>query len=146
MSRKLRSLFQRAKLEGKSLFLPYVCLGYPDYRSSLETAKGALRGGASALELGVPFSDPIADGPTLQKATFESLAGGIKFRDVFRLIKDLRKAGFEQPLLVMTYLNLVDRMGMEKFAQALVQAGGGRSHHPRPSFGRIPLLEAVLGP
>lgn len=124
MSRKLQALLSEAKRSGGPLFLPYICLGFPSYRSSLETAKAALRSGASALELGVPFSDPIADGPTLQKATFQSLSGGTKFRDVFKMIRDLRKAGFGQPLLVMSYLNLVEQMGREAFIRELASAGG----------------------
>ncbi|HVZ80395.1 MAG TPA: tryptophan synthase subunit alpha [bacterium] len=146
MSRKLQVLFQRAQQDGRALFLPYVCLGYPDYRSSLETAKAALRAGAAALELGVPFSDPIADGPTLQKATFRSLAQGTKFRDVFRLIRDLRKAGFDQPLLVMTYLNLVDRMGLKAFAEALVRAGGDGAIIPDLPLEEFPAWKKIFDP
>jgi len=124
VSHKLRQLFQRAQRNRKALFLPYICLGYPTYAASLESAKAALRAGAAALELGVPFSDPIADGPTLQKATQISLDNGTKFADVFRMIKDLRKTGFNQPLLVMSYLNLVAQKGWNQFAQELSQVGG----------------------
>ncbi len=124
MSRRLHRLFQEAKDHHKPLFLPYICLGYPNYKASLESAKAALEAGAAALELGVPFSDPIADGPTLQKATHLSLKNGTRFSDVFRMIKDLRKSNFSQPLLVMTYLNLVEQMGREKFAEVLSNSGG----------------------
>ena len=124
MSRRLHRLFQEAKDQHRPLFLPYICLGYPSYKASFESAKAALEAGAAALELGVPFSDPIADGPTLQKATHLSLEKGTRFADVFRMIKNLRKIGFSQPLLVMTYLNLVEQMGWEKFAQVLSSSGG----------------------
>lgn len=124
MSQKLHQLFQRAQRNRKALFLPYICLGYPSYTASLECAKAALRAGAAALELGVPFSDPIADGPTLQKATQISLNNGTKFDDVFRMIRDLRKAGFNQPLLVMSYLNLVEQKGWNHFARELSEIGG----------------------
>ena len=124
MKGPLHQIFQAARKARKTLFLPYVCLGYPDYAACRETARAALRAGAAALELGVPFSDPIADGPTLQKATQESLRRHTRFRDVFRLIRDLRRDGFSQPLLVMSYLNLVQQMGWEKFAGALASAGG----------------------
>ncbi len=125
MSRQLRQLLQQAQRNRNPLFLPYICIGYPTYAASLESAKGALRAGAAALELGVPFSDPIADGPTLQKATQISLNRGTKFTDVFRMVKDLRKAGFTQPLLVMSYLNLVEQYGWVRFAQELSRMGGG---------------------
>jgi tryptophan synthase alpha chain len=124
VSQRLRQIFQLAQRNRKALFLPYICLGYPTYGASLESAKAALRAGASALELGVPFSDPIADGPTLQRATQVSLDHGTKFADVFRMIKDLRKAGFHQPLLGMSYLNLVEQKGWKDFAQELSKVGG----------------------
>ncbi|HUO57877.1 MAG TPA: tryptophan synthase subunit alpha [bacterium] len=124
MSRKLQEAFRRARSQKKALFLPYVCLGYPTYALSLKCAKAALRGGAAALELGAPFSDPIADGPTLQKATQVSLDQGTRFSDVFRMVRDLRKEKFQQPLLVMSYLNLVEQMGWKGFAKKLAQAGG----------------------
>jgi tryptophan synthase alpha chain len=125
--------------------LPYICLGYPTYQASLETAKAALEAGAAALELGVPFSDPIADGPTLQKATHLSLENGTRFADVFRMIKDLRKSGFAQPLLVMTYLNLVEQMGREKFVEALSGAGGDGAIIPDLPLEQFqPLLSLLL--
>ena len=124
MSLRLRKTFAEGRKEGRALFLPYICVGYPSYQASLEAARGALRAGASALELGVPFSDPIADGPALQAATHAALVHGSRFKDVFRLIRDLRKDGCAQPLLVMTYLNLVERLGWEKFAGELRSAGG----------------------
>ncbi len=124
MSVKLRSLFAEAGRKKTALFLPYVCVGYPTYAASRETAEAALRSGAAGLELGMPFSDPIADGPTLQAATHQALEKGAKFSDVFRLIRDLRKKGFRQPLLAMTYLNLVEQMGAERFARELALAGG----------------------
>ncbi len=124
MSRALYQAFRSARAKRRALFLPYICLGYPTYAASLQSAKAALKAGASGLELGVPFSDPIADGPTLQKATQISLNQGTKFADVFRMIGDIRKAGFKQPLLVMSYLNLVEQMGWFRFAEVLAIKGG----------------------
>ena len=124
MSARLRRLFLQARKDKKSLFLPYVCVGYPTYGASRETAEACLRAGAAALELGMPFSDPIADGPTLQAATHEALEHGTHFGDLFRLIGELRGKGFRQPLLAMTYLNLVERMGVERFSSKLLSVGG----------------------
>jgi len=124
LSAALRRLFTAARSRRKALFLPYVCVGYPTYGSSLRTAEAALRAGAAGLELGMPFSDPIADGPTLQAATHQSLLHGTKFADLFRLMRDLRRKGFRQPLLAMTYLNLVVQRGAKRFAEDLSRAGG----------------------
>jgi tryptophan synthase alpha chain len=137
-------LFQEAKEQHKPLFLPYICLGYPAYKASLEAAKAALEAGAAALELGVPFSDPIADGPTLQKATHLSLENGTRFADVFRMIKDLRKNGFSQPLLVMTYLNLVEQMGREKFSKVLSNSGGDGAIIPDLPLEQFPPFRLLL--
>jgi len=119
----LHDMFQNARVTRKAQFFPYICVGYPDLASSIRFADAALAAGASGLELGVPFSDPISDGPTLQKATHQALCGGTQFTDVFRVIKALRAKGHQQPLLVMTYLNPVLQMGWEKFAKEGSLAG-----------------------
>jgi tryptophan synthase alpha chain len=124
MSIHLEELFQCGRGKVPARFLPYVCVGYPTFDVSLAVARAALDAGADALELGVPFSDPIADGTTLQRATQTSLAGGTRPIDVFRLIRALRRGGYHQPLLVMSYINPIERMGWVAFAGALRNAGG----------------------
>jgi len=161
MSVGLRRKFKEARQKGRALFLPYICVGYPSYGASLRAAEAALRAGAAGLELGMPFSDPIADGPTLQAATHQALLKGAKFRDLFRLMKALRKKGFTQPLLAMTYLNLVERMGAGNFAKELSRAGGDGAILPdlpleefrrfreplaKKGLGLIPFLAPTSGP
>jgi tryptophan synthase alpha chain len=124
MNDSLNRVFEKARHPRRALFFPYICLGYPNYALSLSCARAALRAGAAGLELGLPFSDPIADGPTLQRATHQALSQGTKPRDVFRLIRTLRHEGFTQPLLVMSYANLVERMGWESFSRQIQQVGG----------------------
>jgi tryptophan synthase alpha chain len=119
----LYDMFQNARVTRKAQFFPYICVGYPDLASSIRFADAALAAGASGLELGVPFSDPISDGPTLQKATHQALLGGVRFLDVFRVVKALRANGHTQPLLVMTYLNPVLQMGWEEFAKEMALTG-----------------------
>jgi tryptophan synthase alpha chain len=144
MSQKLHRIFQSARKDHQCLFLPYICLGYPDYDSSLLSAKAALRAGAAALELGIPFSDPIADGPTLQEATKISLEQGTRLSDVFHFIKDLRKDGFIQPLLVMSYLNLIEQMGWKNFAVELSKAGGDGTIVPDLSLQQFDKVKPLL--
>ncbi len=144
MSFQLHRMFQTARIQRRPLFLPYICLGYPSYQASLQAAKAALRAGASALELGAPFSDPIADGPTLQEATLHSLQHGAKFADVFRMIQDLRSAGFRQPLLVMSYLNLVEQFGWDDFAEALSETGGDGAIIPDLPLEKFPLFNPLM--
>lgn len=144
MSFQLHRMFRTAQLQRRPLFLPYICLGYPSYQASLQAAKAALTAGASALELGVPFSDPIADGPTLQKATHQALQQGTKFTDVFRMIQDLRRAGFRQPLLVMSYLNLVEQFGWEDFVAALSETGGDGAILPDLPLEKFPMVNPLM--
>ncbi|HET9869682.1 MAG TPA: tryptophan synthase subunit alpha, partial [bacterium] len=145
MSQALRLLFQEARRAGRALFLPYVCVGYPSYAASLKTAEAALKAGAAGLELGVPFSDPIADGPTLQMATQCALDHGAHVAQVFRLIRDLRRRGFGQPLLVMTYLNPVEQMGWGTFARRIARAGGDGAIVPDLPLERFADGGAALG-
>ncbi len=123
MRTPLHRLFLDARRDKRALFFPYFCVGYPSLKSSIDFADAALRSGASGLELGVPFSDPIADGPTLQKATQWALDHGTRIRDVFRVVTALRARGRRQPLLVMTYLNPVVQMGWNRFALELGKSG-----------------------
>jgi tryptophan synthase alpha chain len=141
---ELREIFREGRKQGQALFLPYVCVGYPSYQASFETAQAALRAGASALELGMPFSDPIADGPTLQYATHFALSHGTRFADVFRLIRALRKKAYRQPILVMTYLNLVEQMGAEKFATELQRVGGNGAIIPDLPLEEFPRFKKAL--
>lgn len=119
----IHDLFRRAREQRRALFFPYLCVGYPDVPSSIRFADAALRSGAAGLELGVPFSDPIADGPTLQKATHQALQNGTRFVDVFLVVKALRSMGHRQSLLIMTYLNPIEQMGWETFARAAALSG-----------------------
>ena len=82
------------------------------------------KSGADILEIGLPFSDPIADGPTVQGAMLRSLRAGFKVRDVFELISSLRSSGTDQPVVLMTYYNPLLRIGVENFCRRLAKAGG----------------------
>jgi tryptophan synthase alpha chain len=144
MSQQLHTLMATARRNKKALFLPYFCVGYPSFKASLEAAEAALKAGAAALELGVPFSDPISDGPTLQKATQYALDHGTHFFDVFQLIRQLRDKGYKQPLLVMTYLNMVEQMTWVKFAETLVTAGGDGAIVPDLPLEEFQVPQAVL--
>ena len=144
MSQRLRQIFKSARQEKKALFLPYVCIGYPTYGASLKTAEAALEAGAAALELGIPFSDPIADGPTLQMATQYALDHHTHVDHAFRLIGDLRKKGFIQPLLVMTYLNPIEQMGWKTFARRLAQSGGDGAIVPDLPLEKFAQADAFL--
>ena len=123
MSGIARTLESLAKT-GSGAFVPYVCAGDPDTQFSLDLVERLCGAGADIIELGLPFSDPIADGPVIQKAMIRSLAGGFKVAHAFDLIRSMRARGIAQPAILMTYFNPVFKMGVERFCAELADAGG----------------------
>ena len=100
----------------------YLTCGDPDLSSSREVALAAISAGAEVIELGVPFSDPVADGPVIQRASERALRNGVSLKDVLRLAAEIRRES-DAGLIVFTYLNPILRMGIEKFAAAAANAG-----------------------
>lgn len=117
------SFLYQAKQQGRTLFLPYFCVGYPSFEESCRLAQAALSAGAHGLEVGLPFSDPIADGPTLQRVTFSALSRGTRVRDAFQMVRRLLSAASKRPLFLMTYANLVEAVGFDVFLRRARRAG-----------------------
>ena len=115
--------FARAKAEGRAALMPYLTLGYPTPRLSLELVEAAVAGGADLVELGIPFSDPLADGPTIQRATHLALQQGMTVTRCLEMATELRARGVVVPLLFMGYLNPILAYGIEAFVQDSAQAG-----------------------
>jgi tryptophan synthase alpha chain len=113
---RLRAEQDRAALIG------YLPLGYPDVATSVRAAVTMVEAGVDVVELGLPYSDPGMDGPTIQHAVERSLAGGTRVRDVFGAVEQIAATG--APVLVMTYWNPVLRYGVDAFARDLAAAGG----------------------
>jgi tryptophan synthase alpha chain len=101
----------------------YLPIGFPDLATSIEAAVALAENGADALELGLPYSDPVMDGPGIQKATQTALAAGFRVRDVFEAVEGVRSR-VDVPVLVMTYWNPVLQYGVDRFADTLRDAGG----------------------
>jgi tryptophan synthase alpha chain len=100
----------------------YLTCGDPDLETSRRIALAAIEAGAEIIELGVPFSDPVADGPVIQRASQRALERGTTLRDVLDLAREIRKQATEAGLIIFTYLNPIWRFGLEKFADAARQA------------------------
>src|SRR5580658_1235870 len=101
----------------------YLTAGDPDLATTKDIALAAIDNGADVSELGVPFSDPLADGPVIQRASERAVARGVRLTDVLALAKELRTARPAAGLVLFSYLNPVVRMGMEKFCAAAAEAG-----------------------
>jgi tryptophan synthase alpha chain len=107
----------------RAALIPFFVIGDPTYAVSLELVKAALDGGADILELGIPFSDPVADGPTIQKADLRALAAGMTPAKALRFIREIT-AYKAVPIGLLMYYNLVVQYGTEKFFRDFKQAGG----------------------
>ncbi len=103
--------------------MPYYTLGYPDIATSLQVIQSVAGAGADLIELGVPFSDPLADGPTIQRSTQAALAAGVTTRRCLEMVADLRGRGVTQPLMLMGYANPIFAYGLTKYVADAAAAG-----------------------
>ena len=119
----LSAMFARARSEGRGAFMPYFPIGYPTHEASLEAIAAMAAAGADGFEIGIPFSDPIADGPTIQAATQVALDNGTTVSKCLAAVRALRQRGIDQPMLLMGYLNPLVAYGAERFVQDARAAG-----------------------
>lgn len=124
MSERLRSedVLARTTAEGRAALIGYLPVGYPDLDASVEAARVLIDSGADMIELGLPYSDPVMDGPVIQAAATAALAGGTRNRDVMTAVE--RLAGRGAAILVMSYWNPIVAYGPDAFARDLAAAGG----------------------
>lgn len=120
---RVRAAFARASDDGRCVLIAYLVAGHPDEATSVAAASAALDAGADILEVGIPFSDPVADGPVIAAAGQASLAAGGGAEGAIRIVRSLRQAGYEQPLLAMSYLNPLAARGRRATFAELAGAG-----------------------
>ncbi|WP_411991058.1 tryptophan synthase subunit alpha [Agarivorans sp. DSG3-1] len=123
MTQRYANLFQRLSAEKQGAFVPFVTLGDPDLEQSLAIVDALMEGGADALELGIPFSDPVADGPTIQGANVRALASNVTPPKCLEMLTAIREKYPEVPIGLLLYANLVYSTGIETFYQKLASAG-----------------------
>ena len=119
---RIKEAFARARAETRAAFVAYVCAGDPDFETSVAVCRALLRNGVDILELGVPFSDPLADGLTNQLAAQRALESGMTASRVFELVKRVREFS-DAPIVFYTYYNLVFANGVDAYVQAAKSAG-----------------------
>ena len=120
---RLAEMFARTRAEGRPALIPFVPAGWPELDDTVRIVEAALAGGADAMEIGMPFSDPLGDGPVNQQAYEEAIRGGCNTDTVFAAVAELRARGVRAPLLVMGYFNPVLAYGVGRFVEAAVRAG-----------------------
>lgn len=109
--------------EKKPIFMPYFPLGYPDLETSIEVIESLAKNGADLIEIGLSFSDPLADGPVIQKATQVALKNGITVKKALQAVAELRKRGVTIPFVLMGYYNPIIAYGLECFVRDAEDAG-----------------------
>ncbi len=119
---RIKNKFLELKQKNEKALIAYIMVGYPNEKSTISAINGLIKGGADIIELGFPFSDPIADGPVIQNASNISLNKGTRIDKFFQIIKKIRKET-DVPLVLMTYTNILYRKGYEKFMQRAKNVG-----------------------
>lgn len=112
----------RKAFENGKAFIPFITCGYPDLETTGKVVRAAVENGADIIELGIPFSDPTAEGPVIQKANICALAGGVTTDKIFDFVRELRR-DVKIPLVFMTYANVVFSYGTEKFIKTCCEIG-----------------------
>ncbi|WP_182527014.1 tryptophan synthase subunit alpha [Nocardioides dongkuii] len=114
--------FEKARADDRAALVGYLPAGYPDVAGGIDALRVLVDAGCDVIEIGLPYSDPVMDGPTIQAAAQAALDGGVRTTDVLRTVEAVAATG--TPTLVMTYWNPVERYGVERFAADLASAGG----------------------
>jgi tryptophan synthase alpha chain len=122
MNRSTSEAFAKARAEGRAALVGYLPAGFPDVEGGIEALRTMVEHGCDVIEVGLPYSDPVMDGPTIQAAAQQALEGGTRTADVLRTVEAVAATG--APVVVMTYWNPVVRYGVDRFAADLASAGG----------------------
>lgn len=120
---RLQKRFESLRADGRKALIPFVTAGDPNPAVTLPLMHALVKAGADVIELGVPFSDPMADGPVIQLACERALLHGVRLLDVIAMVAEFRKTDNETPIVLMGYLNPIEAIGYENFADYAVSAG-----------------------
>lgn len=119
---RIQEVFKEQANKKSKVFIPFITCGYPDLDTTKEMIYALIDAGADIIELGIPFSDPTAEGPVIMEADKVALENGVKVADIFGMVKEIRKSS-DIPLVFMTYANVVFAYGIEEFAKKSKEAG-----------------------
>ncbi|PMR59458.1 tryptophan synthase subunit alpha [Verrucosispora sp. ts21] len=115
-------VFDKARAEGRAVLIGCMPAGFPTVEGSITAMKAMVAAGVDVIELEIPYSDPVMDGPVIQRASDIALAGGVRTRDALRIIEEVTATG--APVVTMTYWNPIEQYGVDAFARDLASAGG----------------------
>ena len=119
---RIKEKFEELEKRNEKALISYIMLGFPNEKATMSTIRGLVKGGVDIIELGFPFSDPLADGPVIQNASTISLEKGTNISKIFNIVKKIRKET-DIPLVLMTYTNILHHMGYQKFIKNAKKVG-----------------------
>ncbi|MDC0625452.1 tryptophan synthase subunit alpha [Alphaproteobacteria bacterium] len=119
MSERIKKIFETKEKK----LVTFTTGGDPDLNTSLEILKTIINNGIDIIEIGMPFSDPMADGPTIQESSVRSLANGTKINDIFEIVREIRKLNNEIPIILMGYYNSIFNLGIDNFSSKCAEIG-----------------------
>ncbi|MEO0047596.1 MAG: hypothetical protein RLZZ410_555 [Pseudomonadota bacterium] len=120
---KIAKVFAELKTQGRKGLVPFITAGDPEPGITLDLLHALVRGGADVIELGIPFSDPMADGPVIQRASERALSHGMSLKHVIEIVKEFRQSNDHTPIVLMGYANPIEHMGTETFVRTAKDAG-----------------------
>jgi len=120
---RYKTMFERLAARGEGAFGAFLMLGDPDLETSARLLDALVEGGADMIEVGIPFSDPVADGPVIQEAAVRALKAGTRVDDCFRLLREFRQRYSDVPVGILTYANLLTARGRDRFCAGAAEAG-----------------------
>ncbi|MDR1275231.1 MAG: tryptophan synthase subunit alpha [Candidatus Accumulibacter sp.] len=120
---RIQSVFERLRAEGRKALIPFITAGDPSPSLTVPLMRALVDAGADIIELGVPFSDPMADGPTIQRASERALANGVNLERVFETVAEFRKHDGDTPVVLMGYANPIESLGIDAFIAEAVRVG-----------------------
>jgi tryptophan synthase alpha chain len=120
---RIREAFEKAKSEGRIALAPYVTAGFPELGLTTDIVRSLAEAGADVVELGVPFSDPLGEGPTIQASSHRALTNGVTPETCIETVRDIRSAGIDIPIIFMGYYNNILSFGLDEYCTSASAAG-----------------------
>lgn len=120
---RIKQVFDQLKESGKKGLVPFITAGDPDPKDTVTLMHGLVEAGADVIELGIPFSDPMADGPVIQRASERALSKGVTLSKCLAMVAEFRKSDLKTPIVLMGYANPIERMGVDQFAKTAKASG-----------------------
>ncbi|HEX2827933.1 MAG TPA: tryptophan synthase subunit alpha [Burkholderiales bacterium] len=143
---RITAAFDKLRADGRKALIPFVTAGDPQPQVTVPLMHALVAGGADVIELGVPFSDPMADGPVIQRSSERALKHGVSLKDVIGYVAEFRKTNADTPVVLMGYGNPIEAMGEERFADAAKAAGVDGvlvvDYPPEEAEGMVKLLDS----